>query len=178
MDKVKFLKGLSAKQALLLKFVIAFVLLAIFIGGSYNYVSGKRAMLRAKEREFGEFSRLMKKFSTGREIIRPVKKRLASPGPTASPVTVMEEIGTELGIKDNLKSFKAVEESIEDGYVIKSVEVAVKGITLNQFVNLIYEIDRYPGLILVQEMELKTGFENNKELDCSLKVLLISKTAS
>ncbi len=178
MDMGKLLKGVSERQALILKFVLAFLALAIFMGGTYNHVAGKRAVLRAKERELGEFRQLMKKFSAGRETITPVKKRLAVSGTAASPVTVMEEIGSRLGIKDHLKSFKAVEESIEDGYEIRSVEVAVKGITLNQFVNLIYEIDRYPGLFLVKELDLKTGFEDNKQLDCALKVLLISKTAA
>jgi len=177
MDMGRFIKGVSERQLLVLKFVVAFVLLAVFVGGSYSYVSGKRSALLAKERELGEFRSMMKKYSARREAIGPVKRRLAG-STAASPMSVMEEIGSRLGIKDNLKSFKAVEESVEDGYEIKSVDVAVKGITLNQFVNLLYEIERYPGLILVKELDLKTGFEDNKQLDCSLKVLLISEMAS
>jgi len=174
----KFLEKFSDKQALWLKFIIASVLLLLFVGGSYNYINGRRDILRAKERELGEFRALMKKYSARRKIITPVQKRLAASDVAASPVTVMEEIGAQLGLKEHLKSFKAVEESIEDGYEIRSVEVAVKGITLNQFVNLLYEIDRYPGLILLKELEMKTGFDDNKELDCNLKVLLVGKSAS
>ncbi len=172
-----FLEGILERHALVLKFVVAFLLLVVFLGASYNYASGKRSALLAKERELSEFRSMMKKYSARRETIGPVKRRLAGSA-AASPMSVMEEIGAQLGIKDNLKSFKAVEESVENGYEIRSVDVAVKGITLNQFVNLLYEIERYPGLILVKELDLKTGFEDNKQLDCSLKVLLISEMAS
>ncbi len=178
MDKGKFLKGLSEGQLLVLKFVLAFLVLVLFMGTTYNYVAGKRAALMARERELGEFRALMTKFSVRRETMEPVKKRLAGSAMAASPVNAMEEIGTQLGIKENLQSFKAVEESVEDGYEIKSVEVSVKGITLNQLVNLIYEIDRYPGLMLVKNMDLETGFEDNKQLDCVLKVLLINEAPS
>jgi len=177
MDMGRFLKGLSDRQALVLKYVVSFVLLIVFVVGSYNVVAKKKAVLLAKERELGEFRRLMKKFSARQEMIGPIKKRLAASRGASSPVTVMEEIGARIGIKDKLQSFKAVEESIEDGYEIKSVEVDVKDITLNQFVNLIYEIDRYPGLVLIKELDVNTGFEDNKKLDCAFKVLLIREAA-
>ncbi len=175
MSKIGFLKKFSSRDLLFMKFAAAFVLLALFMGVSYNYISSRKAVLRARQREFAEFSRLMKKYETGRAALRPLKMRLVRRGQASSPVTVLEEIGSDLGIKDKISSFKAVEESVRDGYEIRGVEVSVKGLTLNEFVNLVYEVERYPGLLLVKELELETGFEDNKLMDCSMTVLLVGK---
>jgi len=50
-----FLEGILERHALVLKFVVAFLLLVVFLGASYNYASGKRSALLAKERELSEF---------------------------------------------------------------------------------------------------------------------------
>ncbi|MFQ5427888.1 MAG: hypothetical protein ACE5EZ_02795 [Thermodesulfobacteriota bacterium] len=174
----KVLKDFSPSQVLYGKYVLAAVLLVVFILGSCSYLSGVKSKLSAREREFGEFTRMMEKYTGGLGEINPMKKRLRGAAGAASPVKALEEIGTQLGIKDKLSSFKGAEESLENGYEIGSVEVSLKDITLNQLVNFIYEIDRYRGLLLVKELDLETGFEDNKLLDCSLRVLLIQEAAS
>jgi len=148
------------------------------MGGGYNLVSARKAALGARMRELNEFTALMKKYEAGQRTLLPLKKRLRGRAGVDSPVTVIEEIGASLGMKDKLSSFKDVEESVEQGYDIRGVEVSIKGVTLNQFVNLLYEIDRYPALLLVKEMDLKTGFEDNKLMDCRVKVLLVQRAAS
>ena len=178
METRNFLKGLSSVHVLIGKYVLAAVLLVVFIVGTCSYVSGLKSKLSAREREHDEFTRMMTRYNQGLGEIGPLKKRLRAASRTGSPVTAMEEIATRLGIKDKLRSFKGAEESLGDGYVSESVEVSIKDITLNQLVNLIYEIDRYEGLLLVKELDLETGFEDNKSLDCSLKVLLIQRAAS
>ncbi len=174
----ELLKGLSERQVLIGKYVLVLVLLLVFVAGTCSYLSGVKARLSVREREFERFTEMMQKYTGGLAETAPLKKRLLVNGGAASPVTAMEEIGRELGLKDKLSSFKGAEESISGGYKIGSVEVSIKDITLNQFVNLMYEIERYPGLLLVKDLDLKTGFEDNKSLDCSLKVLLIRRAAS
>ena len=68
-------------------------------------------------------------------------------------------------------------ETSERGYDIRGVEVSLEGLTLNEFVNLFYEIERYPGLLLVKELELKRGFDDEL-IDCVVKVLLVRRAAS
>ncbi|MFQ5480233.1 MAG: hypothetical protein ACE5DW_03055 [Thermodesulfobacteriota bacterium] len=178
MESRKILKSLSLRQLLIGKYVLAVVLLVVFIAGTCSYLSAVKAKLSAREREFSEFSEKMEAYTRGLLETGPIKQRLAGSGGAASPVAAMEEIGRELGLKNNLSSFKGAEESLSEGYKIGSVEVSLKDITINQFVNLLYEIERYPGLLLVKELDLETGFEDNKTLDCTLKVLLIQRAAS
>ncbi len=167
---------LSPLQVLYLKAGLVIVLLIIFMAGSYGYVTSAKSELRASTRRLTEFTALMKRYEGRRQVLQPLKARLVRAGGAASPVTVVEEIGSALGIKKKISSFKEVEETLEDGYEIRGVEVSLKGLTLNEFVNLVYEIDRYPGLLLVKDLELETGFENNKEMDCVMKVLLVRRT--
>ncbi|MFQ5353901.1 MAG: hypothetical protein ACE5DR_03040 [Thermodesulfobacteriota bacterium] len=178
MESRNILKALSPVQVLCGKYVLAAVLLAVFIAGSCSYVSALKSELSAREREFAEFNRMMDKYTQGLGEMGPMKKRLRGVAGAASPVAAMEEIGARLGIKDKLRAFKGAEESRKNGYVLGSVEVSIKDITLNQFVNLIYEIERYEGLLLVKELDLETGFEDNKSLDCSIKVLLVQRAAT
>ncbi len=178
MTSRKFLDGLSESQLLYGKYVVAAVLLLLFIAGSSLYLRGVKARLSVAEREHKNFTLLMNKYTRGSGSVGPLKKRLRGAAGAVSPVTALEEIGRGLGLKDKIKSFKGVQESLEDGYKVGSVEVSIKDITINQFVNLLYEIDRYPGLLFVRELDLKTGFADNKSLDCSLKILLIRRVSS
>lgn len=140
------------------------------------YTTGKiERLVQAKKAELAAFYHMKQEYLKERASIAPFEKRLFLPHSKETPGTAIEEIGKQIGIKDNIISFKPVEEKSEKGYVQQGVEVKIDGINLNQIANLLYRTENYRNLVLVKEFLMKAHFNNPDIFDITMQVVLITK---
>jgi hypothetical protein len=80
-------------------------------------------------------------------------------------VEAVDAVLAPIGIKERLKSVKQL---TADAPGEDKAEVVLQGLSLNETVNLLFEVDRAPMLLIVRKADLKTSFENPSLMNLSI----------
>ena len=88
----------------------------------------------------------------------------------AGVVSAVDRLLAPIGLKDKLKSQRnlpAVDPTDE------KAELVFEGLTMNELVNLIYNVDDAPYLLVIRSAEMKTNFQDPQLLDLVMSVSFI-----
>lgn len=87
-----------------------------------------------------------------------------------SLIAVLDGIAQKAGVSSSVQSMRPVNNSRKDGDVEETVEVQLKGITLHEFVKLLYEIEVGNTDLTVKRLELNKETKTADVLRVSLEV--------
>ena len=155
--------------------VVALLAVCVFLYATYRAAASKEKMVEAKKAELASFDKMKARYLSDFSEISPLEKKLKAPQPGQSVGSMVEEMASGIGIKKNIASFKPLEAKAEKGYEQSGVEVKVEGVTLNQFLNLMYRMENHGSLLLVREFFMKSRFDNPELFDVNLHVELVSR---
>ena len=108
--------------------------------------------------------------------IRQLRAELAlieariKPGETTNLFTLLEGLAANAQIGDQLESIKPKQASGNERYPETRVEVSIKGATLRQTIEFLYEIESAPVLLIVRSLRVKSREDDSQLLDVSFSV--------
>ncbi len=108
--------------------------------------------------------------------IRQLRAELAvieariKPGETTNLFTLLEGLAGQAQIRDQLESIKPKQASGNERYPETRVEVSIKGATLEQTIQFLYEIESAPVLLIVRSLRIKSREDDSQLLDVSFSV--------
>ncbi len=176
MFDIEELRGkLDKKTRIYLKGAALLCCAGIFIAATNGAVGKVEMRAMARKAELKAFYVKKAEYLKDSAVAAPLEKKLLLPGTAGSPVPIIEEIGGNLGIRSNIKSFKPFEDKALKGYIKNGVEAKVEGITLNQLANFVYGIENYRNLLLIKNFAMKSRFDNPDIYDVTMQVVLVSK---
>ncbi|HLC17557.1 MAG TPA: hypothetical protein VJM57_00895, partial [Thermodesulfobacteriota bacterium] len=155
----------------------------VFIAATQGMVAKRHTYAELKKKELASFYTLRDEYMGEKARFLPLERKLLSPGGSGGPggassvVTVIEDIGNRLGIKDRIKSVKPASEAAGKGYVQRPVAVEVEGITLNELVNLLYRVEYHRNVLMIKDFDMKAHFENPDLLDVTMQLVLVTRGA-
>lgn len=173
LDEIR--RNISENKTFYLKGIAVLIAVGLFIAVTHNMTNKKDRFLSLKKEEIASFYNLRREYLKELSGIAHLEKKLLMPQVDGSTGTIIEEIGTQIGIKDKMISFKSVDETIKKGYNQRGVEIKLENLTLNQLINLLYRINNHRNLLLIKDFAMKTHFENPNLLDVTMKITLITK---
>ncbi len=173
LDEIR--RNISENIIFYIKGIAVLIAVGLFIAVTYNITNKKEKLVSLKKEELASFYNLRKEYLKELASIAHLEKKLLLPQVDRSTGAIIEEIGTQIGIKGKMTSFKPTEETIEKGYNQRGVEIKLEGLTLNQLINFLYRINKYKNLLLIKDFAMKTHFENPGLFDITIQITLITK---
>jgi hypothetical protein len=80
-----------------------------------------------------------------------------------------------LGMKGKIKSVKSLgTREMQDSLMEERAEVTLERVTMNELVNLFFDIDKAPMVLTVRKVSLKKTFEMPELLDVKMTVALFA----
>ena len=81
-----------------------------------------------------------------------------------SPFSRLEELAGQTGIRSKIQYMKPIVSTPSDAYEEESVEIKMEGITLEQFIQYLYQIENSPQFMKIKRLHIKPINESPNSL--------------
>ena len=82
----------------------------------------------------------------------------------------LEELAGQTGIRSKIVHMKPTVSTPNEVYKEESVEVKMEGVTLDQLVQYLYQVENSPQLLKIKRLEMKPRFDNRQILTTTFRV--------
>ena len=86
------------------------------------------------------------------------------------PFSRLEELAGQTGIRSKIQYMKPIVSTPSDAYEEESVEIKMEGITLEQFIQYLYQIENSPQFMKIKRLHIKPGLTNRQILSVIFRV--------
>ncbi len=153
--------------------LIPLAVLLLAWGGARRY-SAVKGLAAAKKADAARFIALEEEYLGLKAAYDEVANRAFLSG-AESTVSVIEGLAGGVGVKDRITGLKPLEETETLGYVDSKVEARLKGVDLNQLVNLLFRIENHRALLVVRAFSMKSTFEDPELYEITMTISHIVK---
>ncbi|GAB4389211.1 MAG: hypothetical protein Kow0025_13160 [Thermodesulfovibrionales bacterium] len=136
---------------------------------AFVFYSSARKEFDAGLRQYREISSVKDDFLALKREVKLIegKKNLTK---VKGIVDAVDQVFQPLGLKDRVQSVKPISTGQKTE---EKAEVEVKGVNLNEAVNILYTIENSPMLLVTRKMNMKASFENPELLNMTLTLSLV-----
>ncbi|MBI5232990.1 MAG: hypothetical protein HY880_01405 [Deltaproteobacteria bacterium] len=169
------IEALKENYRLYLFGALGVLALVLFFALTYNaqFKAGKIAA--SKKGELERFIELGKTYSAEKDAFKPLEDKLSVSAPNMPLGSLIEDFGLKTGIRNKIISFKPIDDLREKDYLKKGVEVSMKGVAMNELVNLLYRIESHKNLMIVEDFSMKPALPDPNSFDVVMEVYLVTK---
>jgi Glu-tRNA(Gln) amidotransferase subunit E-like FAD-binding protein len=153
--------------------IFLIILSLIFTITTSIYTRNFQATNESLKTRLAEFQSLAGEVIRIKNFVESKEKKIDL-GRTASAVSTLEQILKTLGLE--AKVIKPLEKKKIDGFIEENAELEIQDIDLNSIVNLFYKIDNSPIPMKINNVVIKTSFEDPEKFILKLTISLISKS--
>jgi general secretion pathway protein M len=151
--------------------VVALVLFHRFaLSAALERVQVLDRLVAQKEREVVEMRTLRDTFMAQKSLMEEVNRNLQQRGQEFAFFSFLEDLANKSGVKTNIMYMKPALSTSSELYRESSVEMRLEGITLQQLIRYLYDIERAPQLLRVRRMHIKPRAANPDMLDVTFQV--------
>jgi general secretion pathway protein M len=127
-------------------------------------------LVAQKEREVHEMKALRGTYLMQKSLMEEVNRNLNQRGPEFAIFSFLEDLANKSGVKTNIMYMKPALSTVGELYRESSVEMRLEGITLQQLIRYLYDIERAPQVLRVRRMHIKPRAANPDLLDVTFQV--------
>lgn len=137
-----------------------------------SMLSSAREELAAVKSRQQEILALKREFLPLRQRIQGLenKKHLSN---VRGIVHAVDEVFEPLGLKGKIKSVKQLGTKESKGAFEEKAEVVVQAVNMNEMVNILYNMENAPMLLIIKKINIETSFENPELLNMNITLSLI-----
>jgi len=140
---------------------------------SYSAIDSRISLLArkraARESDVAEMLVLKQRYREASAGSQKLANRMAALQPDDSPARIIEEIG----IKGRSSQSKALKSEDRGDYIEDTAEVKMEGLTANETVNILYQLEKGKKPVVVKKALLKTRFDDPSKLDVTMTIALL-----
>lgn len=167
-------RQLDSHTRLRLGSVIAAVLLVVVLLSAANAQINRMEKLRkSREGDITEMLTLKQRYLETLFASQRLSNRMAALRPDDSPGKVIEEIG----IKGKSSQIKPVKGDEGSNFTEDAAEVKLEGLSANEAVNLLFQLEKGTKPVVVKKALIKTRFDDPAKLDLTLTIALLKPAA-
>jgi hypothetical protein len=165
----------DATVRVMFKFLSLFLLLPI----CYGFLSARVAALeRARTARAGilhELIGLEQRFNEASSTAGRYMNKMAAANHEDTPVSIVEQTGIKgsSGIQ-----VKPLPRSEENGTVLEGAEIRFQGLSLNELVNLLYQLENHRKPVFINKAVVRKSYSDPSKIDFTLTVSLLRPPAT
>lgn len=155
-------------------FLTALFLYTLIIPSLILQKSSQRELSSLQARQI-EFHNLSREYLLLRGQIDQMERRLSF-SDSSGIARAMDDIIFSLGIRQKMRSMKIIgSRRVSDTVVEETAEVQMEKLTLNELINVLYQIREAKAILFLKRTTIKKPFDNPELLDVTMTVALFGK---
>lgn len=166
------MRALQPRERLLITIAAALVgILLAYLIILRGYIGGMKSLeskIEQKRAELKRIESLWHEYQTIKEVLPSLEARLAKKD--FSLLSELENLSVKANVKGNIDSMQEFARPQNEFYKESSVRVKLKGITLDQLVNYLYNIEHSHTLLRTKSLIVERSYSNPELLDVQLEV--------
>ena len=120
-------------------------------------------------RQLDEVRTLQQAYQRQKSVVDSINSQLKKQ-PNFAIFSRLEELAGQTGIRSKIVHMKPTVSAPNEVYNEESVEVKVEGVTLEQLVQYLYQVESSPQLLKIKRLEMKPRFDNRQILTATFRV--------
>jgi len=120
-------------------------------------------------RQLDEVRTLQQAYQRQKSVVDSINSQLKNQ-PNFAIFSRLEELAGQTGIRSKIVHMKPTVSTPNEVYNEESVEVKVDGVTLEQLVQYLHQVENSPQLLKIKRLEMKPRFDNRQILTATFRV--------
>ena len=120
-------------------------------------------------RQLDEVRTLQQDYQRQKSVVDSINSQLKNQ-PNFAIFSRLEELAGQTGIRSKIVYMKPTVSTPNEVYNEESVEVKMDGVTLEQLVQYLHQIENSPQLLKIKRLEMKPHFDNRQILSATFRV--------
>lgn len=177
------MRSLQPRERFLLTIAaVAIGILLVYLVIFRGYIGGMKSLekkIEQKQSELKSVESMWEEYQTIKDMLPSLESRLAKKD--FSLLTELENLSMKARVKGNVDSMQEFTRPQNEFYKESSVRVKLKGITLDQLVSYLYNIEHANTLLRAKSLVAERSYTSPELLDVQLEVstfFLLSQTQS
>lgn len=172
---VEILKGLPALISRNRKTTLFVATAVLFLISSLVFLSKAESNLARKRAAASSFASMLSEYEKGIGQTGHMRERLEGPPAATSGIDALQATADQAGIKKKISRLKPFDATAVRGYRQSGAEVTLEGVDIGQVVSFLYRLENNGGVFLIDELKMKSSFENPDSYEARARVRLIWK---
>lgn len=121
------------------------------------------------QRQLHELRMLQQDYQRQKNVVTSINAQLRRQ-PNFAIFSRLEEIAGQTGIRGKIVHMKPIVSTPNEVYNEESIEVKMEGVTLEQLVRYLQQVENSPQLLKIKRLEVKPRFDNRQILTATFRV--------
>ena len=157
-----FLGGAGATLVLFLIFKLA-------IDPLFKHSADLDRQIVTARRQLVELRTMQQEYQRQKTVVDSINSQLKRQ-PNFAIFSRLEELAGQTGIRNKILHMKPTVSTPSEVYNEESVEVKMEGVTLEQLVRYLHQVENSPQLLKIKRLEIKPRFDNRQILTATFRV--------
>ncbi|MCK5235740.1 MAG: hypothetical protein KAR06_02050 [Deltaproteobacteria bacterium] len=157
------------------KGITALVAVVVIVAATMAVLTGENVKLKNKINNAENFRVLSESYAIKNSALGSAVTKFEKDSIGGGADIIIEKIGKAIGISEKIKSFRSVGVEKTAGFTKDVVAVELKGVSMNEMVNLLFEMKNSESALLVEALDMNQQLSDANLLDVKLKVALVTK---
>ena len=120
-------------------------------------------------RQLHELRTMQQEYQHQKSVLESINSQLKKQ-PNFAIFSHLEELAGQTGIRSKIVHMKPTVSTPSEVYHEESVEVRMEGVTLEQLVRYLHQVESSPQLLKIKRLEMKPRFDNRQIITATFRV--------
>jgi general secretion pathway protein M len=149
--------------------LILFLLFKLMIGPMLDRSAALDRQIVGARSQLTELRTMQQDYQRQKSVVDNINNQLKKQ-PNFAIFSRLEELAGQTGIRNKILHMKPIVSTPSEVYNEESVEVRMEGITLEQLVRYLHQVENSPQLLKIKRLEMKPRFDNRQILLATFRV--------
>ena len=170
---MNFLQNLGARERLFVICGVVALLLTIIYALVIDPLTTQSVQLDRRilktQRDVQELYTLQRQYQAHKQILDDINAKLQRQKNFAI-FSHLEKLAGDTGIRGKIVYMKPTVSTPSDAYEEESVEIKMEGVTLQQLIRYLYQVENSPQFLKIKRLHIKPRFDNRQLLTATFRV--------
>ena len=149
--------------------LVLFLIFKFAIDPLFKHSAGLDRQIVTARRQLAELRTMQQEYQRQKTVVDSINSQLKRQQNFAI-FSRLEEFAGQTGIRNKILYMKPTVSTPSEVYNEESVEVKMEGVTLEQLVRYLHQIENSPQLLKIKRLEIKPRFDNRQILTATFRV--------
>ena len=149
--------------------LVLFLIFKLTIDPLFKYSAELDRQIVTARRQLAELRTMQQEYQRQKSVVDSINSQLKRQQNVAI-FSRLEEFAGQTGIRNKILYMKPTVSTPSEVYNEESVEVKMEGVTLEQLVRYLHQIENSPQLLKIKRLEIKPRFDNRQILTATFRV--------
>jgi general secretion pathway protein M len=149
--------------------LVVFLIFKLAIDPTFKHYAELDRQIVTARRQLNELRTMQQEYQRQKSVVDSINNQLKKQQNFAI-FSRLEELAGQTGIRNKILYMKPTVSTPSEVYNEESVEIKMEGVTLEQLVRYLHQIESSPQLLKIKRLEIKPRFDNRQILTATFRV--------